>query len=148
LLNSVIRQAVDSFRGQKNADLETDALATLARALIAENNLPEARKEIDRAKDLPAQDQGIRLKLVIAEAYLDAREGEAAEAARILTEAIQRASAMNRKKSEFEALLAKAEIESQNGAMPSAKLQAKRLQADANAAGFTLIARKASAIAR
>jgi hypothetical protein len=71
-----------------------------------------------------------------------------AEAARILTETAQKASAMKLKSYEFEALLAKAEIESQNGAMPSAKLQAKHLQADANAAGFTRIARKASAIAR
>jgi tetratricopeptide (TPR) repeat protein len=142
------RQAADAFREQKNADLEADALATLARTLIAENKLSEAHKEIDRAKTLPAQDQGIRLKLVIAEAYLDAREGKAAEASLILTEAIQKASAMKLKRSEFEALLAKAEIESLNGAIPSAKLQAKRLQADASAAGFTLIARKASAIAR
>ncbi|HEY2121909.1 MAG TPA: protein kinase [Candidatus Acidoferrum sp.] len=142
------RQAADAFRDQKNADPEADALATLARALIAENKLPDARKEIDRAKALPAQDQGIRLKVAIAEAYLAGREGKVAEADRILTEAIQKASAMKLKRSEFEALLARAEIESQSGALPSAKLQAKRLQADASAAGFTLIARKASAIAR
>jgi serine/threonine protein kinase/Tfp pilus assembly protein PilF len=142
------RQAADAFHDQKNADLETDALATLARALIAQNNLPEAAKVIDRSKTLPTQDQAIRLKLLIAEAYLDAREGKSAEATRILTEAIQKASAMKLKRSEFEALLAKALIESQNGAVPAAKLEAKRLQADANAAGFVLIARKASAITR
>ena len=145
---TLARQAADAFREQKNADLETDALATLARALISENNLPEARKAIERAKTLPAQDQAVRLKLAIADAYLDAREGRAAEAAGILAEAIQKASDMKLKVSEFEALLAKADIESQTGTTPSAKLQAKRLQADASAAGFALIARKASAIAK
>ena len=142
------RQASDAFREQKNADLESDALATLARALIAENKLPESRKAIERAKTLPAQDQGIRLKVAIAEAYLDAHEGKEAEATRILTDAIQKASEMKLKRSEFEALLARAEIESRGGAMPSAKVQAKRLQADAGAAGFTLIARKASSITK
>ena len=145
---TLARQAADAFREQKNADLETDALAILARALIAENKLPESRKAIERAKALPAQDQGIRLKVAIAEAYLDAREGKEAEAGRILTEAIQKASEMKLKRSEFEALLARAEIESRGSAMPSAKLQAKRLQADAGAAGFTLIARKASSITK
>ena len=145
---TLARQAADAFREQKNADLETDALATLARALISENNLSEARKAIERAKTLPAQDQGVRLKLAIADAYLEAREGRAAEATRILTEAIQKASDMKLKGSEFEALLARAEIESQTGTTPSIKLLAKRLQADASAAGFALIARKASAIAK
>ncbi len=145
---TLARQAADAFREQKNADLESDALATLARALIAENKLPESRKAIERAKTLPAQDQGIRLKVAVAEAYLDAREGKEAEATRILTDAIQKASEMKLKRAEFEALLARAEIESRGGAMPSAKVQAKRLQADAGAAGFTLIARKASSITK
>jgi serine/threonine protein kinase/tetratricopeptide (TPR) repeat protein len=145
---ALARQAADAFRDQKNADLETDALATLTRALLAENNLPEARKAIERARTLPAQDQGIRVKLIIAESYLDAREGKAAAALQLLAEAIQKASDMNLKRSELEALLAKAEITSQTGSMPSAKLQAKKLQADANAAEFALIARKASALAK
>jgi eukaryotic-like serine/threonine-protein kinase len=141
-------KAADAFHEQKNADLETDALGTLARTLVAESKLPEARKAIERAKGLPAQDESIRLKLAIAEAYLLAREGRSSEASRTATECIQKASERKWKRSEFEALLAKSEIESQTGATPAAKLTAKRLQADANASGFALIARKAGALAK
>ncbi len=144
---TLARQAADAFREQKNADLEMDALATLARALIAENNVAEARKAIERAKLLPAQDQGIRLRLVIAEARLDAREGKTAEATRALAETIKKSGEMNMKRAEFEAQLAETEIELGITAA-SAKLQAKRLQVNASAAGYTLIAKKANSIAK
>jgi len=141
-------KAADAFQDQKIADLETDALGTFARALVTEGKLPEARKAIERAKGLPAQDESIRLKLAISEAYLLAREGKSSEASRMVAECIQKASGRKWKRSEFEALLAKAEIESQTGATPLAKLTAKRLQVDASAAGFALIARKAGALAK
>jgi TolB-like protein len=141
-------KAADAFQDQKNADLETDALGTLARALVMEGKLPEARKAIERAKGLPAQDESIRLKLRVSEVYLLAREGKSSEASRMVAECVQEASGRKWKRSEFEALLAKAEIELQTGATPSAKLAAKRLQVDANAAGFALIARKAGTLAK
>jgi eukaryotic-like serine/threonine-protein kinase len=141
-------KAVDAFQEQKNADLETDALGTLARALVTEGKLPEARKAIERAKGLPAQDESIQLKLAISEAYVLAREGKSSEASRMVAECVQKASERKWKRSEFEALLAKTEIESLTGATPSAKLTAKRLQNDANASGFVLIARKAGALAK
>jgi tetratricopeptide (TPR) repeat protein len=141
-------QAADAFRVQKNADLEMDALATLARALVAQGKLAEARNAMERAKSLPAQDESIRLKLTITDACLLAREGKAAEASRLLAETTQKASERKWKRSEFEAILARAEIESQSGELPSTRLLAKRLQSDANAAGFALIARKAGALAK
>ena len=141
-------KAVEAFKEQNNADLETDALGTLGRALVTEGKLPEARKAIERAKGLPAQDERIRLKLAISEAYLLAREGKSSEASRMFAECVQKASGRKWRRSEFEALLARAEIESQTDAAPSAKLIAKRLQNDANTSGFTLIARKAEALAK
>ena len=140
-------QAADAFQVQKNSDLEMDALCTLARALLAGAKLSEARKAIERAKGLPAQDESIRLRLAITDAYLLAREGKVADASRLLTETTQKASERKWKRSEFEAILARTEIESQTGAMPSTRLLARRLQSDANAAGFALIARKAGALA-
>ena len=141
-------KAADAFQDQKIADLETDALGTFARALVTEGKLPEARKAIERAKGLPAQDESIRLKLAISEAYLLAREGKSSEASRMVAECVQKASGRRWKRSEFEALLARAEIESQAGATPLVKVTAKRLQVDASAAGFALIARKAGALAK
>jgi|SRR6516164_7611911 nicotinamide mononucleotide adenylyltransferase len=75
-------------------------------------------------------------------------EAKTPEAARMLNESIQKATDRKWKRTEFDALAAKAEIESQAGATPSTRLLAKRLQADAHAAGFALIARKAGALAK
>ena len=140
-------KAADAFKGQKNADLETDALGTLVRALVEQGKLAEARKALDGAKSLPAQDEGIRLKLAISEAYLAAREGRTNDATRILTECIKKAADRKWKRSEFEAVLATVEIETQTSAAAGARARAKRLQSEAKSAGFALIARKAAALA-
>jgi tetratricopeptide (TPR) repeat protein len=140
---SLATKAADVFQEQKNADLETDALATLARALMAEGKLQEARKAVVRGKELPAQDESIRLKLVITEAGLLTREGKSSDAERIVSDAIQRATQRKWKRSEFEARLAKVEIESLPNATTSSKQLAKRLQSEASTAGFALIGRKA-----
>jgi eukaryotic-like serine/threonine-protein kinase len=142
------RKAAEAFKDQKNADLETEALATFARALVAQNKLPEARTAIERAKSLPAQDQGNRIKLAIVEAYLDAREGKGDEATKSLAATIQKAVDRKLKSYELEARLADVEINAQSGSAASTRLQAKRLQAEANTAGFKLIARKAGVLAK
>ncbi|HEY4879794.1 MAG TPA: protein kinase [Candidatus Acidoferrales bacterium] len=142
------RLAADALRSQGNADVERDALSTLARALITENKLPEARTTIDRAKSLPSQDLGIGIGLAIAEAYLEAREGKVEGAAKSLTAEIQKAAGKKLKRYELQARLAKVEIDSQTETTPSTKLEAKRLQSDANGSGFTLIARKAGGLAK
>jgi serine/threonine protein kinase/tetratricopeptide (TPR) repeat protein len=142
------REAADAFKAQKNADFETDALATLTRALLAENKLPDARTAIDRANKLPAQDIGIRLKLATAEAYLEAREGKATDAAKALALTIQKAVDLKLKRLELEARLTKAELELEANPISANKLQAKRLQTDANGSGFALIARRAATLAK
>jgi tetratricopeptide (TPR) repeat protein len=145
---SLAVKAADAFQAQKNADLETDALATLARALMAEGKLPEARQAVVRGKALPAQDESIRLKLVITEAALLTREGKSPDAERIVSDAIQRATERKWKRSEFEARLAKVEMESLPNATTSSKQSATRLQSDASTAGFALIGRKARVFAK
>ena len=141
-------KAADAFEAQKNADAATDALGTLVRALVDQGKLAEARKAVERARKLPAQDESIRLKEAVSEAYLAAHDGRSNDAARILTDCIQKAADRKWKRSEFEAVLARAEIDTQTGAAAAAKAQAKRLQSDAKAAGFALIARKAGALAK
>jgi Tfp pilus assembly protein PilF/TolB-like protein len=141
-------KAADAFQQQKNADLEMDAVATLARALMAEGKLPEARKAVDRGNALPAQDESIRLKLAITEAALLGHERKTAEAEKILSDAMQKAAQRGWKRTDLEARLVKAEMESQPDATASSKQSAKRLQSDASAAGFALIGRKAGALAK
>jgi tetratricopeptide (TPR) repeat protein len=145
---SLAAKAAEASQQQNNADLEVDAVATLARALMAEGKLPEARKAVDRGKALPAQDESIRLKLAIIEAALLGHEGKTAEAEKILSDAMQKANQRGWKRTDLEARLVKAEMESQPNATASSKQSAKRLQSDANAAGFALIGRKAGALAK
>jgi TolB-like protein/Tfp pilus assembly protein PilF len=142
------RQAADAFHSQKNPDSEADALNTLVRALIAENNLPEARKALDRGNALPAQDQAIRLALVTTGARLQALEGQPTQALKSLEDLGQKAKQMKLKKQEFEVRLAKAAIEWESGGKSSAQAELKSVQADASAAGFRLIARKAGELAK
>ena len=129
---TLARQAADAFREQRNADLETDASATLARAPTSENNRLKPQGDWAREHLARPGPGGSTETRHIAVAYLEAREGRAAEATRILSEAIQKASDTKLKGAESEALLAKAQIESQTGTTPSIKLLAKRLQADAS----------------
>jgi tetratricopeptide (TPR) repeat protein/TolB-like protein len=145
---ALARQAADAFHTQKNADSEVDALNTLVRALIAENNLPEARKTVDRGNALPAQDQAIRLAFATTGARLQALEGKAAQALQSLDDIGQKAKQMKLKKQELEVRLAKAVIESETGPKSSAQAEFKSVQADASTAGFRLIARRAAELAK
>jgi tetratricopeptide (TPR) repeat protein/TolB-like protein len=142
------RQAADAFHSQKNPDSEVDALNTLVRALIAEKNLPEARKALDRGNALPAQDQAIHLALATTGARLQALESQPMQALKSLEDIAQKAKQMKLKKQEFEIRLAKAEIEWESGRKSSAQAELKSVQADASAAGFRLIARRAGELAK
>jgi eukaryotic-like serine/threonine-protein kinase len=144
---NLARQAADAFHQQNNGDLETDALATLARALVQDNKVADARAAINRAKALPAQDQGIRLRLAISEAYVLAKEGKLPDALRTLTETIQKTVDLKLKRLELEARLAKAEaIEMATNSNPPGKADAKKIATEATAAGYLLIAHRASLV--
>lgn len=142
------RQAADAFHSQRNPDSEVDALNTLVRALLAQSNLPEARKALDRGNALPAQDQAIRLAFATTGARLQALEGQPTQALKNLDDIAQKAKQMKLKKQEFEVRLAKAVIDWESGRKSSAQAESKSVQADASAAGFRLVARKASELAK
>lgn len=144
---SLARQAADMFHKEKNADSEADALNSVARALLAENKVPDARKVIDSARNLPAQDQSIRLSIATTAAQVDALEGKSAEALQTLDAVIAKAKEIKLKREQLEARLAKATIQREVAERTSALPDLKSLHADANATGFRLIARKASELA-
>src|SRR5580692_6831210 len=123
---NLARQAADALHQQNNADLETDALATLARALVEDNKISDARAAINRAKALPTQDQGIRLRLAISEAYVLAKEGNIPDALRSITETIQKTVDLKLKRLELEARLAKAEVDMAAGSNAAGKAATKQ----------------------
>lgn len=137
---SLARQAADIFHKAKDADSEADALNSVAQALLAENKLPDARKAIDAARNLPAQDQAIRLSLATTAAQVDALEGKSAEALQALDAVIAKTKEIKAKKKELQARLAKVTVQHEATKTPTALQDLKRLQADASAAGFLLVA--------
>jgi eukaryotic-like serine/threonine-protein kinase len=145
---TLAREAADVFHTQKNADSEVDALNTLARALLQEGNLAEARKTLDRGKSLPAQDHAIRSALATTDAILSAREGHQAQSLQMLDAAFENAKETKWKKQELESRLAKAMVELEAGQKAATQADLKSLQRDSSASGFQLIARKADALAK
>jgi eukaryotic-like serine/threonine-protein kinase len=145
---NLARQSADALHQQNYADFEADALATLARALVQDNKVSDARAALNRAKALPAQDQDVRLRLAISEAYILAKEGKLPDALRSSTETIQKAVDLKLKRLELEARLAKAEVEIAAGSNPAAKAAAKQIATEATAAGYLLIAHQAGNVAK
>ena len=126
---NLARQSADALHQQNNADFETDALATLALALVEDHKISEARAAIDRSKALPAQDQGIRSRLAISEAYVLAKEGKLPDELRSITETIQKAIDLKLKRLELEARLAKAKVDLETNSNPAGKAAAKQIAA-------------------
>ncbi|HTS12991.1 MAG TPA: protein kinase [Candidatus Limnocylindrales bacterium] len=140
-------KAANAFHDQKNADAELDSLDTLIRALIDQKNLPEAHKALVRGQALPAQDQGIRLAFATAGARLAALEGQPIQGLLNFDEIVGKATQMHFKRQELETRLTRAAIALQSGRKPTALADIKSIQAEARAAGFNLLARKAAELA-
>jgi hypothetical protein len=115
---------------------------------VQDNKISDARAAINRAKALPAQDQGIRLRLAISEAYVLAKEGRLPDELRTISEAIQKTIDLKLKRLEWEARLAKAEVDIGAGSSAAGKAAAKQIATEATAAGCLLIARKAGSLAK
>lgn len=145
---NLARQSSDALHQQNNGDFETDALATLAQALVQDNKIPDARAAINRAKALPAQDQGIRVRLAISEAYVLAKEGKIPDASRSITETIQKTVDLKLMRLELEARLAKAEMDIGAGSTLAGKAAAKQIATESTAAGYLLLAHKAASLVK
>jgi tetratricopeptide (TPR) repeat protein len=142
-------QAAEDFQKEGLTDQEGLAWNVLARSLLAQNKLPEAAKAILEAKAITAKSKDPRLQLTVAitAARIEAASGSQAQDSAIsnlhgiIDEAIRnRFTAL-----QFEATLALAEIELKTKRSSEARIQLARLEKQAKAQGFGLIARKAAA---
>ena len=138
---ALARSAAEGFAGATAAPGEAEARAVLARALLAQDRLEDARGEIARARALLVNPQQVlsRLPVAIAGARIDART-DAAAAVQALDEL--RADAVERglTRFAFDARRAIADIEEQRA--PDAGAAAREaLRRDALASGVLLYAR-------
>ncbi|MGA7841519.1 MAG: tetratricopeptide repeat protein, partial [Candidatus Acidiferrales bacterium] len=138
------RQAADEFAAEKLVDNEADARNTLARALLQEGKVPEARAEVDRGLALAPRDRTIHLELEVTDARLKAREGKVAEGVKELAASAAEAERMELAGWRFQIGLAQAEVEAaSNPTAARAKLQA--VENEARAKGYSQIAAEAQA---
>jgi serine/threonine protein kinase/tetratricopeptide (TPR) repeat protein len=143
------REAAVLFHRQKAPDSEAAAEGVLARSLLAEGKVPQARQAAARASAiaLKTQVQTVRLMGAIVEARVTAASGQAQDAAkalRSLEHTLQEASRTGRVALELEARLALGEV-GLKAAQPGAAEALAALEKEATTKGYGLIARKAAA---
>jgi ATP/maltotriose-dependent transcriptional regulator MalT len=143
---ALARSAADESQRGKQVDNEGLARFELARALLAQRKLIEARREIARTRSVldKSENRQVRLVLGITDARLSAEAGQWAAAIKAV-EAIRRdAAKAGRVGVELEARLARGEIDMRSGNVAAGRARLEALQKDASARGFALVARKSA----
>ena len=119
----------------------------MARCLLAQMKLSEARSEIVRARKLVAKskDRDAEISLSIAEARISAASGNVAGAKRLLRNSLLAAQKAGFVGRQFDTRLALAEVEIKAADLVSGRVHLQGLERDATAKGFALVARQAAA---
>ena len=143
---TLAKKAAVEFHEQRDWEFEARAKALLAEALTAQARLAEAQNPISSAREWAAktQDRETRAIINIADARYLAAAGNFVEARRLLLPAVDDTRRGGFKLAELQARLALGEIELQSGDYIAARAQLISVERDANAKGFTHIARKAA----
>ncbi len=139
------REAAEEFRKQKMGDSEAFVLDILARALLAQGKVVEARQVIERAVPLAAKSPHTLLPVAITAARVRGADGKALEAARSLGGLLAEASRAGLVSYQLEIRLALGEIEVKSGKAVLGRARLEALEKEAAAKGFGLIAGKAAA---
>ena len=141
------RQALQEFEKEGQREPEILADATLVRALLAQNKLSEAQKEVDSSKDLLAKSQNFwnRSNFAIVSARTGLAVGKIAEARLGLEDTLAKATKRHCLPYQLEARLALGELKMNSGEITAGRALLASLEKDATGKGFLLIARKARA---
>jgi DNA-binding winged helix-turn-helix (wHTH) protein/TolB-like protein len=142
------RDSAAQFAKVKSVDDEATANATLARALLAEQRVPEARAASDRALVLSRQTTALppRFEAGVAVALVQAASGYPAEARRRLDAVITETGKLGFTGYEFIARRELCRIEAKAGQAVAGQEHLRSLEREASAKGYRLIARRAAAV--
>ena len=143
------RQAAATFEKSNSAASNAWAHAILARNLLGEGNLGEARKAAQHAITLSTQvpGQAARNEAILADARVKAKSGQVTQARQELETMLASTRKYGYRLSEYNARLALAEIESGSGSA-SAHLRLASLENDARSSGVLLVADQAKALSQ
>jgi class 3 adenylate cyclase/tetratricopeptide (TPR) repeat protein len=137
------RLAASEYQEEKLVSQEAEARNTLARALLLQGKLREAKDELDAADTLAVPEQSTRLSLDITRARFNAGSGKVANASAVLEKALREATRLHLYGKELEIRLARLEVsklESQR--LDLASLQ--ELESEARNKGYVMIAQRAA----
>jgi tetratricopeptide (TPR) repeat protein len=143
-----LRDVREDFRKMKNIDEQIFATCSLGRALLAAGMPVDAQLELEKVI-IPAQktqNLGVRLESAVVGGVVRAASGGISSARSMLGAAYATATKSGYVEYELEARLALAEIAWKPGHDADARAALEKLQREATAKGFDLIARKAAAI--
>jgi len=144
---TLARAAIGEFHREKATDNEILAGALLSRSLLQQGKLNEARQAIATALKLSekSKDVTVRMPLGIQVAYFRAAAKDFRSADLAARQVLAQATRLGFVRIQFEASLALGEIEMKAGNRVAARIQLERVEQNARAKGFELIARKATA---
>jgi len=139
------QDALDHFQAEHIPDGEAEAHAALARALLAQRSLAEARMAIELADRLAAtsREPEVKITVALAKARL-AEKAKPEDARRILADALQQAQAAGLGPLALEVRLAQGELEAAHGDRRRAAELLAGLEKDARGHGFVQIADRAA----
>ena len=127
---------------------EISSAAVLLRALVAENKVDEAAKELARSAPMAVKSQNLPLQLefALAKAQVEGASGKTSQAQATLKEVLAKANKAGFAGYQLEARLAAETLELKSGKSSASRARLDQLQKDAKEKGFDLIARKAAAL--
>jgi tetratricopeptide (TPR) repeat protein len=150
---TLAREAEEVLRAERANDLDALALATLTEALLAQGRQDDAQKSAEQVRTLAekSQDRNVRFTAAILGARVRALTGrpeDVAAALRSLESVRAEAAKLGYVAYPYQARLAAGEIELAAGRSAAGKARLQALAKEAEAKGFGLVARKASALSR
>jgi eukaryotic-like serine/threonine-protein kinase len=140
------RQSIEEFRKAKDPDTQAGAEILLVHALLAQHKTEEARTVIADAQKLAGKGgtRSTQIDVAIGGAEVQAASGGAVAAAKSLKQVVVDCRKTGFVPLEFDARLALGEAEVKTANSGDGRAALKRLEQDARAKGFLLIARKAA----
>jgi tetratricopeptide (TPR) repeat protein len=136
--------AVLQFVAVKAPDDEASANAALAKSLVVEQKIPQARAAADRALAHKGSDFQQQFDAIVAGALVEAASGKAADANKKLEAAQLQARKLNFNGDELEARLELGKIRMKSERSEVAHAELTSLERDAKAKGYIRIARDAA----
>lgn len=145
---TLARRSAAEFQNENIRAAETEACLVLAQALLAQKRIAEARSVVDRALSLSGKTERryLALSTGLTAARVGAALGRTAEAQRSLETILAEATKIGYLGLQLEARLALIEIDPATRISQAKQTKLAALRREAEAKGFGLIARKASAV--